>query len=58
MDAEADEDGSHVQAQALQQRHDVAGLQDSLRDQRGDAHWRAVDHQVDLRPRAGNYRSS
>lgn len=48
MDAEADKDGTNVEAQALQQRHDVACLQDCLRNERCDADWRAVDHQVDL----------
>lgn len=49
MDAEADEDGAHVQTQALQQRSDVARLEDGLRDERSDADWGAVDHKVDLR---------
>ena len=48
MDAKTNQDGSHIQAQAFEKGHDVAGLQNGLRDQRGDPHWSAVDHQVDL----------
>lgn len=48
VDAKADQDGAHVEPQALQQRHDVACLQDCLRNERCDANWRAVDHQINL----------
>ncbi len=50
MDAKSDEDGPNVQAQALQQRGDVAGLENGLRYQRGNSHGSAVDNQVDLCP--------
>jgi len=47
--AEANKYGAHIQTQAPQQRGDVTRLEDGLRDERGNADWGAVDHQVDLR---------
>ncbi len=48
MDAESNQDGSHVQAEALEQCRDVASLQDGLRDERCNADRCAVNHQVNL----------